>query len=550
MSRNPMMETVPGPKVVNYIQPLNPLTIDEAVRRFAAPAGSAAKVQLLNPPRVFTKTNFSLSLSMPIGPVYIAALLERAGYDVTVIDAVGEGINKTSETDCGRYFFQGLEVEEIIERIHPDTRVLGVSLLFSAEWLEHKSLIRKIRAARPDLIIVAGGEHATAIPEYTLRDCSAINYVISGEGELAFLVFCHLALTDQQFDRVPGLSLIDPGGHFVRSGPALRIEMFNDLPRPAWHLINVEAYRSSPYTHGSGGGFYMPILATRGCPYQCTFCSNPTMWTTRYFMREPTKVVDEVQGLVETYGVEGIVFSDLTAFTKKRWILDFCREIRVRDLSIEWQLPSGTRSEALDEEVLTALFDAGVRRLTYAPESGSEETLRQIKKKVKLDRLTESARSAIKIGLKVSVNLIFGFPHETRIAILRSAAFNLKMAVIGAHDGYPWIFSPYPGSELYRQLRDENVLPPLSDDYFHRLYGVSDFHTKAINCSHIPTWELNAYRVVSSVLFYVLSYSLRPTRIWRFVRNLLRKEFRAENMLEQRLYEKFATSLRSAGPSD
>ena len=119
-------------------------------------------------------------------------------------------------------------------------------------------------------------------------------------------------------------------------------------------------------------GRTMPILGTRGCPYQCTFCSNPMMWTTRYTMRNPVKVVDEMEWLVKQFKINSVDFMDLTAIVKKNWILDFCRELSIRKLNVTWNLPTGTRSEALDDETLKAIFEAGCTFLSYAPESGSE----------------------------------------------------------------------------------------------------------------------------------------------------------------------------------
>ena len=121
----------------------------------------------------------------------------------------------------------------------------------------------------------------------------------------------------------------------------------------------------------------MPILATRGCPYQCTFCSSPTMWTTRYIMRNPKDIVDEIEWLVKKYDANDFEFFDLTAIIKKSWMLAFCKELRERKIgNITWQLPVGTRSEALDKETLQAIYDSGCAYICYAPESGSEKSLR------------------------------------------------------------------------------------------------------------------------------------------------------------------------------
>ena len=116
------------------------------------------------------------------------------------------------------------------------------------------------------------------------------------------------------------------------------------------------------------------------------------MSTTRYVMRAIPDVVDEIESYMKNYRADNIDFFDLTAIIKKEWTLGFCAEVKRRGLKFTWQLPSGTRSEAMDAEVLAAMASSGCRNVTYAPESGSTRTLKGIKKKVKLPRLFSSSR--------------------------------------------------------------------------------------------------------------------------------------------------------------
>src|SRR6476620_3967712 len=124
----------------------------------------------------------------------------------------------------------------------------------------------------------------------------------------------------------------------------------------------------------------MPMIATRGCPYQCTFCSNPEMWTTRWYAREPGKVLDEIQLYMDKYAATNFDFYDLTAIVKRSWIIQFTNEILTRKMKFTWQLPSGTRSEAIDDEVSRLLYASVCWNMSSAPESGSPEVLKRIKK--------------------------------------------------------------------------------------------------------------------------------------------------------------------------
>ncbi|MCZ6785189.1 MAG: cobalamin-dependent protein [Proteobacteria bacterium] len=519
------------------VAPANPLGVEEALARFAAPADCREPVVILRPFTVFSKQSYSTPIVPPIGPAYLASLLEAGGYAVEIIDGVGEAIEDVRLTECGSYKCQGLGAEQIIQRIPADARILGISMMFSQEWIHHRELINRIKRARPDLIIVAGGEHPTSIPEYVLRDCPAIDYVVSGEGELTFLELVHRLVSDADVSGMTGIAYLDENGTLVDTGLGRRLADVDALPRPAWHQVPVSKYFIGMFTHGLSMGRNMPILGTRGCPYQCTFCSNPTMWTTRYVLRDPAAVVDEIEWLMETYGANSIDFVDLTAIVKKKWITAFCDELKRRKLDIVWQLPSGTRSEALDPETLQALHDTGCRFLAYAPESASEETLLRIKKKIVLDHLTESAKTAVEVGHVVKIHLIIGFPGESRRSMWKTLLYSVKMAFQGIDDCNVAVFAPYPGSELFRELQETGAIGELNDQYFQDLIIQFDVVSLKTFNGVVPDWEIGFYRVASMATFYAVSYLSHPRRIGGLLRSLFSSTFQASSLLEQRLYD-------------
>ena len=164
----------------------------------------------------------------------------------------------------------------------------------------------------------------------------------------------------------------------------------------------------------------MPMLASRGCPYECTFCSVPLMWQRTWIARDPKLVVDEIERHLERYDIDNVDFYDLTAIVIKSWVMEFCQELVERGIDITWQLSSGTRSEAIDREVSKWLYKSGCRNLSYAPESGSERTLVLIKKKIKLGNLIESLRGAVGEGLNIKINIILGLPDEQHSDILKT----------------------------------------------------------------------------------------------------------------------------------
>jgi radical SAM superfamily enzyme YgiQ (UPF0313 family) len=289
----------------------------------------------------------------------------------------------------------------------------------------------------------------------------------------------------------------------------------------------------------------MPMLATRGCPYECTFCSNPEMWTTRWIARNPTKVLDEMRLYQERYGATNFDFYDLTAIVKRSWIIEFTQMILDKKMQFTWQLPSGTRSEAIDGEVSRLLYESGCRNMSYAPESGSPEVLKRIKKVVKLDRLEKSVRGAVNSKLNVKLNIIMGFPNESRKELRQTVSFLFRMGLAGVHDMSISIFSPYPGSELYHDLRKSGKIPELSDEYFLGLGAYKDFSAPVSFTEGLSPSKLNAYRIIGFLVFYGTEYAVRPWRLVRLIQNLV--QHRQESRLDKSLQD-LAHRIRNKRP--
>lgn len=518
----------------------DPRSVVTAFDEFAAPVPSTEGVALIRPFAVMSRNAYSTPITLPIGLAYLAAVLELAKYPVTIVDGIGEDIHNIHVSSCGRFNLQGLSAEGIVDRIPPESKVIGISMMFSQEWLEHRKLIHSIRARFPSAKIVAGGEHSTAMPEYVLRDCPDIDYVIAGEGEMAILQLVHAIYHGISTEGIGGLSYLSADGAFQTSGLSPRLMHVDELPRPAWHLCPVQSYFIDNWTMGIARGRNMPILASRGCPYQCTFCSNPGMWTTRYKLRNVDEVISEIEWLIERYQANSIDFFDLTAIVKKDWIIEFCAKLKEKGISVVWQLPSGTRSEALDAEALQAIYDANCRYLVYAPESGSQRSLEMIKKKLKLDKTINSVRMAVNIGQTVKVNFIIGFPHENFSDVWKTVSLMFRMALIGVHDSNLAIFTPYPGSELYTQLVDDGSISGVNDEYFANLILQFDFTVAKSYAPHMSGMTLVVWRAIGQFGFYAISYAIRPWRAINLFKGIIRPGTIANNLFEQRIFDFFA----------
>ncbi len=511
----------------------------EAFVAYANPLGSlSAPITLIRPSVIYSAASYSTPLALPIGIAYIAAAIRRANYNVHAIDCVAQGINQIRLTDDGKFKVQGITVDEVISQMDPSSDIVGITIMFSQEWPHIKKFITKLRKAFPKSTFVLGGEHVTAMAEFSLRDCPEIDYIVKGEGELTFLQLCYQLRKGLNVDQLGGIAFLKDG-NLVENALAPRIAKVDQMPWPAWDCFNLEPYFQPNFTMGISQGRNMAMIATRGCPYQCTFCSNPTMWTTRYVMRGPKEVVDEIVHNQKVYQANSIDFYDLTAIVKKSWIIEFAEELKRREVRISWQLPSGTRSEVLDEEVISKIAQTGLHFLVYAPESGSMRVLEEIKKRVNLNKMTASIVIALRHQLVVKVNFIIGFPNEQRSDVLKTLFYIIKLAFIGVDDCNVALFSPYPGSAIYDDLRREGVIAKTDDNYFENLMTQFDFTLSQTFCKNIKSSELLVYRVFGMAAFYAISYLRKPSRILRLLKYFLSRHepFQPRSLFEQRIFD-------------
>jgi radical SAM superfamily enzyme YgiQ (UPF0313 family) len=491
---------------------------------------------LIKPSIVVPAHNQTTMFTPPLGLAYVAGTLQREGFDVSVIDALGESLDTRHKTrnDCYLY---GLSPKETVERIPDGADVIGISVGFSFEWPFCRELAALVRRRFPGALIVAGGEHITAVPGRSLAE-SAVDIGVLGEGEETTLAVAR-ALRSGGFDPaiIEGIAFKTRDGGAVVNERRARKREIDDIPWPAWDLLPIENYLERGMGFGVNRGRSMPLMASRGCPYQCTFCSNPLMWTTRWIARDPDLLLDEMQHYQRVYGAENFDFYDLTAIVKKSWIIEFCRKIEQRGMVFTWQLPSGTRSEAIDDEVAEWLYRSGCRNLSYSPESGSPTVLTRIKKRIKTDAVIASIASAHRQGMYVKTNIIFGFPGETMKEIIESYRFIVRMAMAGAYDISIWAFSPYPGSELFDRIFKTGRLK-LDDAYYDSLRSYADTTRTVSYSEHISDRKLKLLRWLGVALFYGASWLRRPTRPFRMAWNILRgrQESRSEMALANVIY--------------
>ena len=495
-------------------------------------------VVLTRGPLVSSDSAFNNEATPSIVLAYLAGYIEKHGIKAELVDGIALGLNKVwPNKKYPGYTCHGLTFDEIADRITADVDVIAISNMFSGEWPVQRDLIKHLKVCFPQAFFVAGGEHITALSEYVLSDCPEIDCCVLGEGERTFLSVLEAYAQGDSLQEIGGIAYNNQNGKYILNDVQPRIRDLDSIPWPKWPEGHLEKFWAAGKSFGVQVGRDMPINVSRGCPYQCTFCSNPTMWTTRYILRDVENVILEIKSYIERYDIDSLQFYDLTAIAKKRWAIEFSRRLKEEGIQLKWSLPSGTRSEVLDEEVLSSIQSVGCSYLVYAPESGSQRTLERIKKRISLDSLTKSIVTAHKLGIVTRGNLIIGFPGENRREIFETILYGLKLSFLGVDEVPLNIFSAYPGSELFRDLQAEGKVN-LSDNYFLGLTSLnSDFgklNPMTMN-DNVGPRELAIYRLLAMLMNYGISYVTRPGRIWRTFKNVFGRGGGAATVFEHRL---------------
>ncbi|MEE2887674.1 MAG: radical SAM protein [Planctomycetota bacterium] len=483
------------------------------------------KVQLIHPPLYLNvKAMTALRPSLPLGLAYVAAALGKAGHDISVIDAVGEAPDQVTPGKRSQLFALGLTIPEIVERLDPDAELIGLTNMWSFSWPLVRELIHAIKKALPNTPILGGGEHFSGLPEFSMQQ-SPIDFVAVGEGEeTALELVAALENGDTDYHSIDSLWYRgEDGSPTSNEQRRSRNKNIDDIPWPAWDLFKVYTYTEQGYVCGVNAGMTIPILATRGCPYQCTYCANPGMWTNRWYARDAKDVVAEIAYYKETYGAVNFPFQDLTAILKRDWILEFCNELLAKDLNITWQFPSGTRCEVVDDEVADLLARTGGKSMAFAPESGSARTRKLIKKQMKEESLMNAVYSSVRNGLNISTFMVIGFPHDTKEDLKETIRLVRRLALAGIDDSAVGFFFPIPNTELYYQLLASGRIQ-LDDDFLLTPVFANEEKLMPENnyCDALSAKELTRFKYKLLLNFYGFSFARRPWRVARILFNALR----------------------------
>ncbi len=398
------------------------------------------KVQLISPPypkaKVFRKSMKHLGAILPpLGVAYIAAMLEKDAHEVRIID----GPTWATVLDYG---FDDLEKD--IKDFSPD--VIGVSA--STSQIEHaKKVIGISKSINKDCMVILGGTLISADPNALLW-FDGVDYGVYGEADLTFSEILKAIEKDEPLEGKEGVIWRENGS--VRFLKPKTIINLDQIPMPARHLLKMEIYRPSPANYRR-----LPattIMTSRGCPYQCIFCSRPTEGTA-FRAHSAERVVDEIEHLVTEYGIRDIqIFDDTFSLIPSR-VERICKGIIERKLDIWWNCM--TRVDKINPEVLRLMKQAGCYEIGFGIESGSDRILQFIKKATTTELVRKGVNMTKEAGIDVRGFFMIGFPTETREEILQTINFAKELDVDVAQF---MVSTPFPGTEMWEIAKQNGTL--------------------------------------------------------------------------------------------
>jgi magnesium-protoporphyrin IX monomethyl ester (oxidative) cyclase len=422
---------------------------------------------LINPPRIQPKAWGKPNVFPPIVLASVAAVLEKK-HAVSIIDAPTEGWKNLVDMDETKYRV-GLSAQTIAERVRqwsPD--VIVIEIPFSGWSKTAFEVVHAVKAANKKIVTVLMGQHPSARPEACLSDLD-VDFVVIGEPEnTVFELINALEAGKQDLNGIDGLGFRKNGKPALTGKRAIIADM-DSLPFPARHLLPMKLYNEAVKENPLRGEISKPwtiVTTSRGCPYNCVFCTTCIVWGRTWRARSPKNVVDELEYLVKTYGIKQVDFYDENMTQDKKRVADICDLIVERGLHLEWFTPNGIRADTLDEELLRKMKKAGCKKIRVAPESGVQGIVDEvIGKNLDLKTVEQAVVLCKKVGIKVGCFFVLGLIGETKADIEETIRFAYKLRSLGADSLIFSIAMPIYGTALYEQARQGGYLREGFCDY-------------------------------------------------------------------------------------
>jgi len=372
---------------------------------------------LVNPPYPFSEIPI-----MPMGLSYLGSVLEHSGHEVQILDLLVSRYSKE-------------KIKNKLDEYQPD--IVGVTSV-TLNYPIASDILKYAKSLDKDIITIIGGPHVTFAPVETLTEAPWIDVVVKGEGEMTMLDI----VSGKKLADIDGIAYRDKSDGIKQTRERRLIEDLDELPPPAKHLFPLSRYLALD-VHAS-------ILTGRGCPFNCIFCVGSKMGGRRVRYRNPKLIVDEVEQALSS-GFTEVNFEDDHLTINHKHLNAICDEIMARGLKFNWSAFS--RVDTVNSEILRKMKQAGCTWLLYGVESGNQEILDTIKKKITLQKVKDAVDMAKEAGIGILASFIVGLPGETVETLRQTMQFAQGL---GTSYGFN-VLSPFPGTEVREKAAEYGV---------------------------------------------------------------------------------------------
>jgi radical SAM superfamily enzyme YgiQ (UPF0313 family) len=364
---------------------------------------------------------------VPLGPLYLTAVLEQNGYQVDFRDYLVEGVK----------YDDPVKVENILSFLEGSAGILALGCSSCTLPVVIYAL-EKLKLRNPHRTLILGGIGPTGVAGEILENFPWIDMVIQGEGERTIVELMQRLESGRDLEDVKGI--VYRQGKEIRLNPRReRIRDLDELPFPAYHHIDLDNYTRTG------------LISARGCPFRCTFCDVAPFWgRDQYYTRSIRSVLAEVRLLKEAYHQELVTLFDETFPISRRRVMEFCRGLKEAKLDVRWTCSA--RISPMSEELLREMKDANCFMVFYGVESGSDRVLKRTKKGYSRQQAEQVIDTSLKY-LFVNSFFMWGFPFETMADFYETLAFVDQTAKKGVIP-VVHIVNSLPLSELYIQYKD------------------------------------------------------------------------------------------------
>jgi len=416
------------------------------------------KVLLINPPQVFYPGSDQPAGNLPLGLMYIAATLEKAGYKTEILDAFmsdGEFLKNGDTISVGMSFER---IKREIYSRKPD--IVGVAGPFTCQIENSVKISNLAKQVNQDILTVVGGPHVTTVPKGFLEEAKSVDVAVTGEGEYTMIELAKYFEGKKQLSEILGVAYRKDGEVTVNS-PRPFIENLDDLPYPAYDLVDMERYLSpKKIGYRSFRNRAISMITSRGCPFNCCFCSVHLHMGREFRAHSANYVLNHIQYVVEKFNVKNIFFEDDNLTFDLARFEAICDGLIEKKTKIGWETPNGVRADCLNLNLLEKMKKSGCQSVFFGVESGDQQILNNvICKSLDLSRVVEVAKICKDIGLKTGAFYIIGFPGEKKENMQKTVDFALGLKRdfdVGMH---LFIATPSYGTRLYDECRAKGYIP-------------------------------------------------------------------------------------------